>query len=1290
MMVMIAGVVCSAYAQTASDAATQAPSSHIRVYKFQPKHGVDKGPVGIRTTPLASSPSGAHLNYYGGRVVANIHAVIVLYGSGSYLSNVSSTGTPSMASFYEQYLSKTTLTTSTGLLQQYNTPATGGTNQIIGPGTFQNLYQITPSSANNGSTIDDSQIQSEITAQINAGHLPAPEVDAQGNPITYYAVFFPNGKTITQGGSSSCVAGGFCAYHGTIPASGSIGELYYGVHPDMQAGSGCDTGCGNASTAFGNYTSVASHEITEVITDAEVGLATTNGPPLAWYDPTNGEIGDICNASQDTFTACDGQTYTYQLEFSNSAPNGNACVSISPSCGSAPNDFSISASPASVSVLAGKSTSSTISTATVSGSAQTVSLSVSGAPSGVTASLSPTSVTSGGSSTLSISTTTSAVAGTYTLTVTGTAASGSHSTTVTLTITSGGGGGGGGGLVNGDFETGDLTGWTASGASETVISAGCHGGTYCAKLGSTSPTNGDSTITQTFTAAANATGISLWYKETCPDTVTYDWAVVTLTDNTTSVTRTLLPKTCSTTPWTNLTASVTAGDSYTLTMTSHDDNYASDPTYTLFDDVTLTTGGGGGGGGGIVNGDFETGDLTGWTASGASETVINTGCHGGTYCAQLGSTSPTNGDSTITQTFTAPGNATAISLWYKMTCPDTVTYDWAIVTLTDNTTSVTTTLLPKTCTTNAWTNLTASVNGGDSYTLTLTSHDDNYSADPSYTLFDDVSVNGNTPANDFSLSASPSSPTFYTGSTGNTVTISTATTSGSAQLVSLSASGAPSGVTISFNPTSVTSGASSTMSIDVGSSVAAGKYTITVTGSAASGSHTTTVALTVALSDFSLSASPTSTTVYTGATGTVGISTATTVGSAQSVSLSASGAPSGVTISFNPTSVTSGNSSTMSIDVGSSAPAGTYTITVTGTAASGSHTTTVTLTVALSDFSLSASPTSTTVYTGSTGTVGISTATTIGSAQSVSLSASGAPSGVTISFNPPSVTSGASSTMSMAVSGNAAVGTSTITVTGTGASGSHTTTVALTIALSDFGLSASPKTITVSAGSSRTTTISTSTTAGPAETISFGASGVPNNVTAGFNPTSVTSGQTSTLTFAVGSNAISSTSTVTVTGTGVSTSHSTGVTLVVIGIGGIVNGGFETGSLYGWVPNGGNVGLTGAAHSGSYAAMLGSANPTNGNNTLSQTFTAPSGTTILSLYYAVGCPANVSNGWVMVTLTDNTVAVSKTIVPKSCPTSFAWTQAVTGIVAGHSYTLTFTNHAQKNAVYSVYDDVMLQ
>jgi hypothetical protein len=74
----------------------------------------------------------------------------------------------------------------------------------------------------------------------------------------------------------------------------------------------------------------------------------------------------------------------------------------------------------------------------------------------------------------------------------------------------------------------------------------------------------------------------------CPDTVTYDWMMVTLKDNTTNATVTLVPRQCAATyVWTKVSASVVAGHSYTLTLLSHDDNYVGDATSTLFDDVTF-------------------------------------------------------------------------------------------------------------------------------------------------------------------------------------------------------------------------------------------------------------------------------------------------------------------------------------------------------------------------------------------------------------------------------------------------------------------------------------------------------------------------------------------------------------------------------------------------------------------------------------------------------------------------------------------------------------------------------
>jgi len=371
-----------------------------------------------------AAPAGAHLSYFGGPIISNVHVVQVLYGSGSYNAQVAGTTNPTMGQFYGDLTGPNSGYVS--LLTQYNTTISGGTNQTIGNGTFDGLFQIVPSAGNNGSTISDTQIQSELLAQITAGHLPAPVLDGAGNVNTLYMIFFPPGKTITQGGSSSCQPGGFCAYHGTTSSLLNGKNVLYGVMPDMQSGLCSTGGCGNGGV-FGNYTSVTSHELTEAITDADVGIATTFAPPLAWYDMVNGEIGDICNGQQGSYVA-NGTTYTIQLEFSNAANN---CVLPPPASG--PN-FSIAATPSSQTVTAGAGTSYTATVTASGGFTGAVAFSVSGLPTGASASFNPTSVTGSGSSTMSVSTSTTTPAGTYTLTVTGTSGTLTHSTTVNLVV----------------------------------------------------------------------------------------------------------------------------------------------------------------------------------------------------------------------------------------------------------------------------------------------------------------------------------------------------------------------------------------------------------------------------------------------------------------------------------------------------------------------------------------------------------------------------------------------------------------------------------------------------------------------------------------------------------------------------------------------------------------------------------------------------------------------------------------------------------------------------------------
>jgi hypothetical protein len=283
----------------------------------------------------------------------------------------------------------------------------------------------------------------------------------------------------------------------------------------------------------------------------------------------------------------DGCTFWYTDEYIPANGNFNWKTHLAsfqmPGCtGTTSNDFSLSLSPTSGSVTAGSSATSTVSTAVLSGSAESVSLSASGLPSGATAAFSPTSVTAGNSSTLTIATTASTPAGSYPITVTGTAASATHTATYTLTVTSTGGSG----ITNGGFESG-LTGWTSTGSTAAITSP-VHGGSGAARIGSTSP-SGDSTLVQTFTAPTAATALHFWYRMTCPDTITYDWFTATLKDNTTSTTTTIRSKVCSTnSAYVQVNATVTAGHSYTLTMTNHDDNYPGDASYTYVDDVTTS------------------------------------------------------------------------------------------------------------------------------------------------------------------------------------------------------------------------------------------------------------------------------------------------------------------------------------------------------------------------------------------------------------------------------------------------------------------------------------------------------------------------------------------------------------------------------------------------------------------------------------------------------------------------------------------------------------------------------
>jgi hypothetical protein len=475
----------------------------------------------------------------------------------------------------------------------------------------------------------------------------------------------------------------------------------------------------------------------------------------------------------------------------------------------------------------------------------------------------------------------------------------------------------------------------------------------------------------------------------------------------------------------------------------------------------------------------------------------------------------------------------------------------------------------------------------------------------------------------------------------------------------------PSGTTVSFNPTSIAAPGSSTMTITVGSSTAVGTYPITVTGNGNGTQHTATVSLTVtAAPNFTLSDSPASVSVVQGNQGTSTITSAVSGGFSSAISLSASGAPSGTTISFNPSSIAApgAGSSTMTITVGSSTAVGTYPITVTGSGGGIQQSATVTLTVstaiiayvqgndatpqtsettvnvtfnaaqAAGDlnvvvvgwFDTTAVVSSVTDSSGNTYTRAVGPTTISGSvwpisqsiyyAKNIAAAAAGANS-VTVTFspaaaypdirileysgadpnNPVDVTAASSSSSTMSSSGSATTtnptdllfGANTVdsgtTGPGTGftqrlltpedediaedtmvtAAGSYSATAPLspsalwvmqmvafrTPAAANFTLSASPASVSAAIGNQGTATITTTVSGGFNSAISLSASGAPSGTAVSFNPSTITTpgAGNSTMTITVGAGTAVGTYPITVTGKGGGTQHTATVSLTVTG-----------------------------------------------------------------------------------------------------------------------------------------------
>ena len=500
-----------------------------------------------------------------------------------------------------------------------------------------------------------------------------------------------------------------------------------------------------------------------------------------------------------------------------------------PTCGSTTPDFSLSASPSSVSVTQGSNTTSTITVTSLAGFNSATTLTASGLPSGVTASFATNPVTppANGTATsvLTLTASSTATTGTATVTVTGTSGSTTHTATITLTVNAAatpnftiGAAPSSVGVTQGGTGTSTvtITSQNSFSSATTLSATGLPTGVTAAFSTNpvTPPANGSATSTLTFTASASAT---------------VGTATVTVTGVSGSLTH-------------STTIALTVNSSVGLQTATYNS--------TLKAPACSGVGAGCDSGPSLLLGRD--------TLSGGNEpnqpNTINSSCSDGTSGTYH---SDESNDRLVIQTTDgstlAPGKTVKVSatVWaYSGFTSDHLDLYYAA-----NASSPTWVLIA-TITPTAAGAQTLSANytlpsGGASQAVRANFRYTGSASSCSTGAYDDhddlvFAVGAGTPG--FTVSAAPSAVTVVQGSTAPS-TITVASQNGFNSATTLSVSGLPTGVTAAFSTNPVTppanGTATSTLTFTASSTATTGPATVTVTGTSGSLVQTTTIALTV-------------------------------------------------------------------------------------------------------------------------------------------------------------------------------------------------------------------------------------------------------------------------------------------------------------------------------------------------------------------------------------------------------------------------------------------------------------
>jgi hypothetical protein len=306
---------------------------------------------------------------------------------------------------------------------------------------------------------------------------------------------------------------------------------------------------------------------------------------------------------------------------------------------------------------------------------------------------------------------------------------------------------------------------------------------------------------------------------------------------------------------------------------------------------------------------------------------------------------------------------------------------------------------------------------------------------------------------DFTLSSTPATITLVPGGAGQKISVSALSLNAFSGTVTVAITGLPAGVTAQPSSLTLTPGTAQAVIMTAAASAAAGNATLTLTATSGALSHTATVAATISSTpsqDYSLTVSPTSLSLTTGATGSaISVKANAVNGFASKVSIAITGLPAGVTVQPSSLTLTPGTAQSVTITAAASAAAGNATLTFTGTSGTLTHQATVAVTIsspATPDYTLTVSPTSLTLTTGAAGSsVSVKANGVDGFSSTVKVTLAGLPSGVTANPTSLNLTPGTAQNTTLTASSSAATASSTITFTGTSGSLTHSASLGLTV-----------------------------------------------------------------------------------------------------------------------------------------------------------------------------------------------------------------------------------------------------